>query len=75
MSRLKRDEHTVTVYSFRLLDGPIESLRVESYKATRRAILALGGEPLEGTEQEVPPSALDANGHYRRVNTGWGALD
>ncbi len=75
MIRLSRDAHTVKVYSFRVRDQHVESPRVETYKATRKAILAAGGEPLEGTEQDVPASALDPDGHYKRVNTGWGNLD
>jgi hypothetical protein len=75
MIQPKRDAPTVKVYSFRVRDQHVESPRVESYKATRPAILALGGEPMEGTEQAVPTSALNAQGHYQRVNTGWGSLD
>jgi hypothetical protein len=75
MIQLNRDARTVKVYSFRVRDQHVESPRVENYKATRKAIIAAGGEPLEGTEQEVPASALDPEGHYRRVNTGWGGLD
>jgi hypothetical protein len=75
MFQLSREPQTVKVYSFRVRDQHVESPRVETYKATRKAILEAGGEPLEGTEQEVPAAALDPEGHYKRVNTGWGTLD
>ena len=65
----------VTVYSFRLYTGPVESPRVAGYKATAQAIERLGGEVLRGTAQEVSGDELDERGCYRRINTGWGPLD
>ena len=37
-------------------------------------ITARGKEALEATAEEVAPDALDAQGRYRRVATGWGEL-
>ncbi len=65
----------VTVYSFRLYGAQIESPHVPGYKATLQTIERLGGEALRGTAQEVPDDAIDEGGCYRRINTGWGALD
>lgn len=66
----------VTVFNFRLFvltdDGWIQP----PYKAPRDKIVhQLGGVVLEGTAEEVEPSMLDDDGVYRRVATGWGALN
>jgi hypothetical protein len=67
---------TVTVYSFRVFDGGPETAHVATFKATREAIeRVLGGEVVEGTGQDVDPAELDSRGRYRRIATGWGALD
>ncbi len=66
---------SVTVYSFRTYGITFESPQVSGHKATRSAIERLGAEPVPGTAQEVPAEAIDERGCYRRVNTGWGALD
>lgn len=69
-------ETQVTVFNFRLLDSGYESAPLSSFKATQEAILTVfGGDPVEGTAQRVPASELDSSGRYRRVPTGWGALD
>lgn len=50
-------------------------MSVSDFKTTHEIITTqLGGEPIEGTQQEVPVDELDEFGHYRRVATGWGAL-
>jgi len=64
----------VTVYSFRQLSSPFEMRELAAYKATLQTIADLGGEPLLGTAEEVQAEALDRQGRYRRVNTGWGGL-
>lgn len=67
---------TVTVYSFRVLDRGYESSRVSSFKALWFDILGVfGGDPIESTAQTVDADELDAHGRYRRVPTGWGALN
>lgn len=67
---------TVKVYSFRVLERVPETYRVSSFKAPRQAIVErYRGEVLEGTGEEVDVTELDAHGRYRRVATGWGALD
>ncbi len=66
---------TVEVLSFRTFDLEAGVMRLSKFKATRHAIVAsLGGEVLEGTEQEVSRAELDEQGHYRRIATGWGEL-
>jgi hypothetical protein len=65
----------VAVYHFRPLDGGWESSSITGFKATRAAIVErFKGDVLEGTEEFVPADALDADGCYRRVPTGWGGL-
>jgi hypothetical protein len=68
------EQRSITVYSFRLYGCQVESPHVPGYKATVQAIERMGGEALRGTAQNVPDEALDDNGCYRRINTGWGAL-
>lgn len=66
---------TVTVYNFHetatQLAGGIPSLA--PYKATRALISSLGGELLEGTQEEIPIESMGPGGRYQRVATGWGA--
>jgi hypothetical protein len=69
------EQHSVTVHSFCLYGSHVESPHVPGYKATAQAIERMGGEPLPGTAQQVPDEVLDDAGCYRRINTGWGALD
>jgi len=70
------DHETVKVYSFRVFDSDMGAMRHAAYKASRDTIAShLGGEVLEGTEQEVLSSELDEHGRYRRLATGWGELN
>ena len=70
------DRQTVKVYSFRIFDSETGGMRHAAYKASRKVIAStLGGEVLEGTEQEVASDELDGLGRYRRLATGWGELD
>jgi hypothetical protein len=69
-----QEENSAEVYAFKLSEGFHELARTMTFKATRDTIQALGGEVLEGTKQRVPSSELDEQGHYRRINTGWGDL-
>ncbi|MBT9594850.1 MAG: hypothetical protein IV094_02530 [Vitreoscilla sp.] len=69
------DSNVVTVYSFRVYTGHAERPQVSPHKATKEAIVQLGGELLKGTAQQVPARALDPQGHFRRVATGWGELN
>jgi hypothetical protein len=67
--------HTVTVYNFQLLDEGIEVPHQAKFKATRELIATLhNARILEGTDEQVPVSELDAVGRFRRVATGWGEL-
>ncbi len=67
---------TVKVFGFRQFDLEAGVMRRSRYKATRHTIDEhLGGEVMEGTEQDVSAHELDAQGRYHRVATGWGALD
>jgi hypothetical protein len=70
-----QQEPTVTVYNFRVQRTRPEYVDIAPFKAPREAIQALGGEPLPGTEEDVPASDLDSQGRYRRIASGWGALD
>ncbi|MDP1902462.1 MAG: hypothetical protein Q8K96_18735 [Rubrivivax sp.] len=66
----------ITVYSFYMFEHGFESARVSPCKATRQAILdTFLGDPIESTAEAVEPEALDARGCYRRLPTGWGALN
>lgn len=66
---------TVTVYHFRVYEPDAESFRVSSFKASRELIVErFRGDVLEGTDEQVESSALDAEGRYRRIATGWGEL-
>lgn len=67
---------TVTVYSFRVLGSDAETYHVAPFKAPRHLITEhFRGDVLEGTGEEIGADELDAQGRYRRVATGWGALD
>lgn len=67
---------TVTVYSFRVFELDAEAYHVASFKAPRHLITErFRGDVLEGTGVEVDADELDEHGCYRRVATGWGALD
>lgn len=66
---------TVIVYSFRQYDPYLRMHDVAKFKAPRDLIVSrFKGEVLEGTHEEVEASALDADGRYRRIATGWGEL-
>ena len=69
------DSNVVTLYSFRVYTGHAERPQVSPHKATRESIVRTGGELLKGTAQDVPVAALDAQGYFRRVATGWGELN
>jgi hypothetical protein len=67
---------TVTVYSFRVFELDAEAYHVAPFKAPRQLIAEhFRGDVLEGTGEEVAADELDAHGRYRRIATGWGALD
>lgn len=69
-------QETVTVYSFRVFDSQAMTMALAPFQAERQRIVkGFGGEVLEGTGHEVPREALDRQGRYRRVATGWGELD
>lgn len=69
------DAETISVFSFRFYDGGSERPEVAPFKATRETIALLHGEVLEGTDEEVARHELDADGHFRRMPTGWGELN
>ena len=76
MSHWMNRPATVTVYSFKVFDPASRDMQVADRKATLEVIGHLSlAEPVPGTGEEVPPHALDGRGCYRRVATGWGALD
>lgn len=67
---------TVTVYNFRIFELDAESYHVAAFKAPRHLITErYRGDVLEGTAEQIDASELDAEGRYRRIATGWGALD
>lgn len=69
-------QQSVTVYSFRVFELEPEAYHIARFKAPRDLIVErFRGEVLEGTGEDVDASELDAQGRYRRVATGWGALD
>lgn len=66
---------TATVYSFKSYARAEDSPELSTFKATRRAIAyTFLGEVIEGTAEQVELSALDPQGAYRRLPTGWGHL-
>lgn len=65
----------VTVFHFGVHETGSDIPVVSSFKATRDTIVnTLKREVLEGTGEEVPRHALDSQGRFRRVATGWGEL-
>lgn len=67
---------TVTVYSFRVYGLEPERYQIAPFKALREVIERdYGGEVLAGTALEIEPDDLDDQGRFRRIATGWGALD
>ena len=73
---LRRDPaDTVTVYSYMAFDFDTREMQVVATKATPEAIAAMHRALLvQGTAEAVPRHALDGNGHFRRLPTGWGEL-
>jgi hypothetical protein len=69
-----QDVQHAQVFNFLLIQDSPETPRVASFKATPETIQALGGELLPATRQAVRVDELDAQGRYRRINTGWGGL-
>ena len=66
----------VTVFNYRQFETGSDVPLIAPYKATREAIIeSLKCEVLEGTGEQVPSVALDEQGRYRRIATGWGELD
>lgn len=65
----------VLVYAFEVCESTSEDLQVALFKAPLGVIEQLGGRPLPGTVEAVPEEALDDQRRYRRVATGWGALN
>jgi hypothetical protein len=66
---------TVEVVAFRMFDLAAKEMRHVSYKTTRDVVARVRGEALEGTAEQVPRDLLDEQGRYKRIATGWGALD
>ena len=70
-----RPKDTVTVFGFKVFDPSTREMQVVGCKASLDTIGRLGlAEPVPGTDEDVPLHALDNQGLYRRVATGWGAL-
>ncbi len=70
-----QDTETVTVYAFHILGQDTEGFEFAPFKTTRETIeQRYRGRVLEGTAEEVEISALDEEGRYRRIATGWGVL-
>lgn len=68
-------QQSIMVYSFRIFELEPEAYHVAGFKAPRHVIVErYRGEVLEGTGEEVDVAELDAEGRYRRIATGWGAL-
>jgi hypothetical protein len=65
----------VTVYSFEHYDPATRAFVHAAAKAPRSLVLQLGGRILEGTAQHVKRHELDRRGLYRRIATGWGAVN
>lgn len=69
------DTAPVTVYAFHIADAHPEESRIAPYKATRAVIeRQYRAQVIEGTAEQVDPAELDADGHFRRLPTGWGAF-
>ena len=72
---MPNEPNQVTVFNFEILARGIESAQLAAFKATRGHILNIAAaRVLEGTAERVPAAALDAEGRYRRIATGWGEL-
>lgn len=70
------EQRTVTVYHFRVFEGAGELPRIVGFKTTRDRIEDhYLGEVVEGTAETVDVAALDEDGCYHRIATGWGAFD
>lgn len=69
-----QEQDVVRVYAFRVYGSHVESPRLASFKATQETIRRLQGELVEGTDEDVGRSELDAEGRYRRIATEWGEL-
>src|SRR5258708_1931887 len=66
----------VTVFNYRHFETGSDMPLIAPYKATRETIIKnLKCELLEGTGEQVLSVALDEQGRYRRIATGWGELD
>ncbi len=67
---------TVTVYYFETYDPETAQQVPSAFKSTRTEIEhTFAGVVLEGTAEVVSFDELDDQHRYRRVATGWGALD
>jgi hypothetical protein len=76
MHRQPTDRDTVVVYNYWVTDASSSTQTVSTSKATLEAIRNdLRAVPLMGTAEAVPLSRLDPEGHYRRIASGWMALD
>jgi len=65
----------VTVFYFSRFELGSQTPAISSYKATRETIeTRLKGKVLEGTGEKVPRDAIDREGRFRRIATGWGDL-
>lgn len=75
MADLQPAAESVTVYAYRRFEPDLREMQVASHKATRELIESLRtADLLPATAEDVPVAALDAEGRFRRVATGWGAL-
>lgn len=65
----------VTVFNFSQFERGSDAPVVAPYKAPRDIIeKTLKRKVLEGTGEQVARDALDSEGRYRRIATGWGEL-
>ena len=65
----------VTVFNFREVEPGADIALPAPFKATLEAIESVPRRQLlKGTGEKVPRDALDEEGRYRRVATGWGEL-
>jgi hypothetical protein len=68
-------DSSATVYAFMSFEQSVENPSMAPFKATREAIVSRYlGRVLEGTAEQVETDALDPQGRYHRVATGWGEL-
>lgn len=75
MQRISAAAGEVLVYAFECYELASRSMQLALYKAPLSHIQAVGGRALPGTVEAVPEEVLDDQGRYRRVATGWGALN